>query len=270
MSWLADILNPQKSVTPMAIELDQSEPTSPAPEQNNALGPEAAVIEPMHPRLFSADPLSGEDLERHLVAKSNHRLQGLAQCVAAARSRLLDLTAAASAVSAAEDARHFQGAAPEAWLMDELATVQALIEQAEAGRKRADARRVARSQCVTPLISAVGNKHTTLEHERETLWKHRHLLSAPLVGREASPYQRPIDAGLSPEQIALIGATQAPDAARQKDRDRINDRLAETEPQIAAIERWQASGHRDHHHLAGLGFDALIEAAQPVDESEAP
>lgn len=270
MSWLADILKPQKPITPMAIELDQFEPTSPAPVQNNEPGPEAAVIEPMHPRLFSADPLSGEDLERHLVAKSNHRLQGLAQRVAAARSRLLDLTAAAESLSMAVDAAHYTGCDPEHWLQNDLAEVLAQIEQAEAGRKRADARRVSRSQRVTPLVSAVGKMHTTLVHERETLWKRRHLLSAPLVGREANPYQRLIDAGLSPEQIALIGAAQAPDAARQKDRDRINARLAETEPQIAAIERWHASGCRAHEHLAGLGFDHLVAAAQPVDESEAP
>lgn len=254
----------------MTIQLAPAEPTSPAPVQNNEPGPEAAVIEPMHPRLFSADPLSGEDLERHLVAKSNHRLQGLAQRVAAARSRLVDMTAAASVVSAAEEARHFQGADPEAWLLDELAAIQAQIAQAEAGRKRADARWLARSKRITPLHSAVGMAHAKLLAERDRLADDRSLIKKNLGMPVAGQHQRLLDAGLTLEQIASLGGVVAPDERRRQDVQRIDARLAEIEPQITALEAWHASGKRDHQHLAGLGFDDLIKSAQPVGEEVAP
>lgn len=268
MSWLTALFHPlPKPDTPMSIELATTDHTDAATAHTPVPEPAAPVIvEGQHPRLFTADPLDAETLERHLLAKAQHRLQGLALRVAAARSRLLDLTAADEALSAAEDARHFQGAEPEAWLLAVLAEVEVEIAEAEAGRKRIEARRRARSQRVDPLRSAVGWRHSSLARERSVLAERLFLLNKPLPPREANPLQRLLDAGLSREQIALIGGPVDPDAARQADREKIAARLAQIGPELAAIAAWQSSGQRVHQHLNGLGFDALIEAAKPVDE----
>lgn len=95
MTWLADILKPQQeSVTPVSIELANTDYTNgSAPAQTTKPYPAAVVIEPRNPH--NADGFSAKELERHLVALSQPRLPGLAQRVAATRSRLLDPTAAA-------------------------------------------------------------------------------------------------------------------------------------------------------------------------------
>lgn len=259
MSWLTALFIPQpRHETPMTIELAATDPTCPAPES-------ITVIEPMHPRLHTADPLPAEELERHLVGTSNHRLQGIALRVAAARARLADLTSAAEALSMAVDAAHYTGCDPEAWLQGELAEVLAQIEQAEAGRQRADARRVARSNQVTPLATAVSRLHTTLVRERDLLRERAHLLRKG-TGISNSPIQKLREAGLNEEQIASLGQLD-PGA---KTLAKYGARLAAIQPVIAALDRWHASGKRDHHHLDGLGFDSLIAAAQPMDEEVAP
>lgn len=263
MSWLADILKPQKPVSPMTIELAPTDPaTSPAPV--HALPP-VTVVAPVYPILHSADPLDAETLERHLEGAFNPRLQGLAKRVAAARSRLLDLTAAAEALSMAVDAAHYTGCDPEHWLQNDLAEVLAQIEQAEAGRKRAEARRVVRSARVTPLTIAVSKLHTELVRERDVLSERVYLLRKG-TGQGKSPEHHLRQAGLTSEQIAALGPVSQAD----KDLAAYTARLEASAPKIAAIEAWQASGYRDHVHLEGLGFDHLVEAAQPVDEEVAP
>lgn len=266
MSWLTDLFKPQpRHDTPMTIELAPADPTIPAPEQTAIPDPVTTIIEPMHPRLHTADPLSAEELERHLLGQSNARLQGIALRVAAARARLADLTSAAEALSMAIDAAHYTGCDPEQWLQVELAEVLAQIEQAEVGSKRADARRVARSNRVTPLIVAVANMHTTLLRERDLLRERAYLLRKG-PGISNSPIQKLREAGLNEEQIASLGQLD-PGA---KTLAKYGARLAEIEPVIAALDRWHASGKREHHHLDGLGFDSLIAAAQPVGEEVAP
>lgn len=267
MSLLADILKPQqKPVTPMAIEIaTTTHTTSPAQEQATTNEPATSFIESMHPRLHTADALSAEELERHLVALSQQRLQGLAQRVAAARSRLLDLTAAAEALSMAVDAAHYTGCDSEHWLLNDLAEVLAQIEQAEAGRKRAGARLVARSARVTPLTTAVGKLHTDLVRERDVLSERAYLLRKG-IGMDKAPEHHLRQAGLTTEQIAALGPVSQAD----KDLAAYTARLEASAPKIAAIEAWQASGYCDHHHLEDLGFDALIAAAQPVFEEVAP
>ena len=264
MSWLADLLKPPlKPVTPMAIELAQSEPTtSPAPV--HAIPP-VTVVAPVYPVLHSDGPLDAETLERHLEGACNPRLQGLAKRVAAARSRLADLTEAATVLSMAMDAAHFMGTTAEGWMENDLAEVLAQIEQAEAGRKRAEARRVARSARVTPLTIAVSKLQTELVRERDVL-KERVYLLRKGTGQDKSPEHHLRQAGLTTEQIAALGPVSQAD----KDLAAYTARLEASAPKIACIEAWMASGYRDHHHLAGLGFDALIEAAQPVDEEVAP
>lgn len=265
MSWLADLLHPQPR-RPMTIEVAAAESTaSPAPAPTNAPELAAVGIEPVHPRLYSADPLHAEEAERHLETTADPKLQGLAQRVAAAKSRLLDLRAAAECLSMAADAAHYTGCSVESWLQVELAEVLAQIEQAEAGRKRADARRVARSERVTPLRTAVAEMHTRLVRERDLISDRAHLLRKG-SGINAAPAQLLRQAGLTSEQIASLGQINQ----GEKELAEYTGRLEVIAPLIVQIERWHASGYRDHDHLRGLGFGALIESAQPVGEEAAP
>lgn len=95
MSWLTDLFKPQpKHYRPMNTELAPTDPTSFEPELITVPEPGVTVIEAAHPRLSSGNALDAETPDRHLLAKSQPRLQGLALRVAAVRSRLLDLTAA--------------------------------------------------------------------------------------------------------------------------------------------------------------------------------
>lgn len=226
---------------------------------------EPAAVGIMPPILATADALDGETLERHVVALGNVRLQGLAQRVAAARSRLVDLTAAAEALSMAEDARHYVGADPEQWLLAELTEINSKIAEAEAGRKRMEARRVARSERVTPLRAAVGKYHSTLMHERDVLSDRVYLLNHG-HGLDQAPSQLLRQAGLTAEQIAAVGTINPGEV----DHVKYTARLAEIAPKIAKIEAWVASGYRDHQHLDGMGFESLIAAAQPAGEEVAP
>ncbi len=261
MTWLADLLLPQPR-RPMSIELAPTETTAatgPTPIPKN---PSAVGIE--YPRLFTDGPLSAEDLERHLEGARNPRLLGLAGRVAAARSRLLDLTASDEALSMALDAAHYTGCDPEHWLENDLAEVLAQIEEAEAGRKRAQARAFARSARITPLRMAVSGLHTSLVGERDLLRERLWLLKKNGAGQIVD--HALVRAGLTSEQIASLG----PVGQDAVDLANYTARLEESAPKIAAIEAWQASGYRDHHHLAGLGFDGLIESAMPVGEEAAP
>jgi septal ring factor EnvC (AmiA/AmiB activator) len=253
----------------MTIELASPETTAPAHPSPAAAEP--VVIEPVHPVLFTGDALDAETLERHLRARAQWKLHGLALRVAAAKSRLADLAEAKAMLSAAEDARHHEGVDPEEWLLAELAQVEAAIAEAQEGLRREKARRDARHSRVSPLHVAVSDLHGRLIHERTVLCD-RASLQKRGGGVDTGAAERLLHlkkAGLSDEQIAALRhvPTVNPDL------ERYAARLAETAPQIAALEAWLASERResDHHHLAGLGIDpALIEAARPVDESEAP
>lgn len=265
MTWLADLLRPQpKHEAPMTIELA-------SPETNTSAQPSPATAEPVvieahHPRLATADALDDETLERHLIARMDPKLQIAAMRVAAEKSRLADITSAQSALSQAEDARHFAGWDPELWLRDELEAVQAEIAAAEAGVKRSQARYEAYRSRVMPLQSAVSELHGNLVRERDLLNSRIDLLKRDGgISRDSTIHLR--KAGLTPEQIASLG-TVDPGA---RDLERYEARIAETAPKVSAIERWIETGRRDHRLLDGLGIDpALIEAARPVGEEAAP
>lgn len=266
MSWLTNIFK-QKD-TPM-IELASPETTTPA--QPSPAVAEPVVIEAHHPRLATADPLDGETLERHLRARSQPHLHGTALRLAAAKSRLADLNEAQALLSAAEDARHFTGADPKEWLLNELAQVEAAIVEAQEGLRREKARREARHSRVSPLNVAVSDLHGRLIHERTVLSDRASLLRSG-AGVDTSASEK-LDhlkkAGLTDAQIASLH--QVPTGSTEL--DKLIARLEEIAPQIAALEAWLASERResDHHHLNGLGIEpALIEAARPVGEEVAP
>lgn len=266
MSWLSYLFPPLRHKTHAMIELASDAPTiRHTPPLTTKAEPVAVVIEPMHPLLYSVDALGADELERHLIAVGNARLQGVAQRVAAAKSRLCDLTAAAESLSMAVDAAHYTGCDTEAWLQNQLTEVQAQIAQAEAGRKRMEVRRIARSNCTTPLKSAVSQRHSLLVRERDVLSDRLHLLRRG-HGIDLAPSQLLRQAGLTSEQIAAVGTINPGEA----DIANYTDRLAAAAPEIASIEAWIASGHQDHTLLSGLGFDTQIAAAQPVGEKEAP
>lgn len=266
MSWLSDLLQ-TKEKTAMTIE---PAPETTTPVQPSPAAAEPVVIEAHHPRLATAGPLDGETLERHLRARSQPHLHGTALRLAAAKSRLADLTEAQALLSMAEDARHFTGADPKEWLLNELTKVEAAIAKAQEGLRREKARREARSRRVAPLHLAVSDLHGRLIHERTVLSDRAALLKrGGGVDTSADERLRHLKkAGLSDEQIA--GLRHVPTV--NPDLERYAARMAETAPQIASLEAWLASERResDHHHLAGLGFDDLIEGARPVGEEVAP
>lgn len=230
----------------------------------------APVSAPSHPLLRSGDALTADQLDRHVLAGRNARLHGLAQGVLLAKRRLLELTAVAQAVSQAVESEHDGGPSAECWLRDETARIEAEIRSAELGAALEKARLSAWSARSNPLVRAVDARHSELVAGRARMSDRLHLLRQPLAGREGSPLQRMIDAGLTRAQIDKIGGPPDPDEARAAERGRITAWLAEAEAEIAQIERWQASGRRDHGCLAGLGFDTLIEAARTPGEGGAP
>ena len=219
-------------------------------------------------RLGDTRPVDSAAIEQHCLAAGDQQLRGLAlQCVGATR-KLLDQGAFASFLSQAVERAQAEGITPNAWLERTLQLIKSEIETTTQEHARFESRRKARADRLQPLKEAVSTRLTTSETEIKRLAELVNAADRRPFGGQLNQFQRLIDAGLKPEQIALVG-TENPTDKIAEDAARAKARIEVLQAQLPALWAFSSDPRSDPRHLQGLdGFYALIAAAQNIVEEQ--
>ena len=220
-------------------------------------------------RLGDTRPVDSSVIEQHCLAVGDQQLRVLAlQCVGATR-KLLDQGAFASFLSQAVERAPAEGITPDEWLARTLQVIEVEIQATTAEHARFDTRRKSRADRLQPLKDAVSTRLTSAETEIKRLAELVYAADRRPFGGQPNQFQRLIDAGLKPEQIALVG-TENPVNRVAEDAARAKARIEVLQAQLPALWAFSSDPQSDHRHLQGLdGFDALIAAAQNIAEEQA-
>lgn len=221
-------------------------------------------------RLGAAGPVESAVIERHVLASEDRRLQGLAVHCANALTRLAKQGAQASFLSQAIEETLGTDVTPEEWLASTLKAIESEIEATKQEHARHEVRHKARSARLGPLRAAVSARLTAAEVEIPRLAeKVRSAELHPFGNQAANQYQKLVDAGLKPEQIALVG-TENPVSRIAAEAEAAKARIEVLQAELPALWAFSRDPRSNPDHLNGLeGFDALIAAAQNVVEEGA-
>lgn len=243
------------------------ETTPPKPAMNTAETTLPRYFSPI--KLGTAEPVDSGTIERQALVFGNTELQGLAIRCTAALDRLARAAAYTNFMSRAAEASHAHGGTPAEWLTNTLQAIEEEIDATKQEHGRHDARQKTRRNCLTPLELAVGQRLTSHERELQVLLENVRLAEqSPFGDQSKNVYQRLIDAGLKPEQIALVGI-ENPVSKIERDTELAKVRIAELQGELPAL--WAFSNDPLHspEHLTGLGFEALIAASLNIVEESA-
>lgn len=218
-------------------------------------------------KLADVRHLDIEAIEAHCLALGDANLRGIAIRITQQIKRLVDQAGMASLISAAVEAARVSGGDPQEHLEGMLRAVTDELAATKSEHTNAGQRRDARHNRLQPLLSAVSMRLTCHQSELERLLDRLRLTMRP-AAEGANPYQKLIDAGLTPEQIAKLGGDiENPVDARARDIARMKARIAELRGAIPKLKAFSDDPRHDPAHLDGLdGFDQLIAAARPVQE----
>lgn len=220
-------------------------------------------------RLGDTGPVDSATIERHFLSISDTHVRGLAmQCVVALRKQI-ELAAFPSFMSLAVEAAQADGIPAAQWLEQKLADIRAETEMTKIEHARLETRRKVRADRLQPLQSAVSARMTAANVELQTLVERVQAASRAPLMRPQNPYQRLVDAGLSAEQIKVLGAENV--VARQAtELEAVKFRIPLLTVEIAKYQAFSADRTCNPDHLQGLdGFDSLIRAAQNIVEEVA-
>lgn len=222
-------------------------------------------------RLGDAAPVPSGVIERHALGFGDAAVRRLASQCAATLERLVFENAYASYASRAIEAAHTDGGTPTDWLKQTLQALQAETAIAKTERARHDARVKARSDRLQPLKSAVSVRLMACEVEIPRLAERvRSAQKHPFGLQSENQYQKLIDAGLTSEQIALVG-TENPVSKILEEAERHKARIALLQSELPALRAFAADPRCSPLHLEGLGgFDALIATSQNITEEKDP
>lgn len=220
-------------------------------------------------RLGDAAPVHSSVIERHALGFGDAAVRNLASRCVAALERLVYESAFAHFASAAIEAAQTDGSTPTAWLEQTLHTLESETAAARIERSRHDARAKARSDRLRPLEFAVSARLTACESEIPQLAERvRSAQKHPFGNQSDSPYQKLIDAGLKPEQIALVG-TENLVSKILEEAERHKARIAVLQSERPALRAFSADPRSSPAHLEGLaGFDAQIATSLRVVEEQ--
>lgn len=219
--------------------------------------------------LGAAEPVHSDLIERHILASENRELQGLATRCANALSQLVALGARASFLSRAIEATQGTDTTPESWLASALQAIESEGQETKMEHIHHEARRKVRSARILPLQVAVSVRLTAAETEIPRLQNAvRSAAEYPFGGQSENQYQRLSNAGLTPEQIALVG-TENPVSKIAERAEQAKARLDVLRAELPALWAFSTDPRSNPDHLNGLaGFEALIAAAQNVSEEK--
>lgn len=224
----------------------------------------ARYFPPIH--LAEVGALHHSEIEEHCLALGDAKLRGLAMRTVAELHRLVDQVGMAALISEAVEGAQKHGGSAEEHLQRRLEAVISERTFTKAEFAKADERRTTRMDRLAPLVHAASMRLTHAKSTLSRLTRRLDLAKAPLPAGQANAYQALIDAGLKPEQIALVGEVD-PDAARKAEAQRLREQIAELRAEIPALQAFSDDPRHDPAHLAGLkGLDELVEAARPVPE----
>ena len=152
-----------------------------------------------------AAPVSSENIERHCLAIRDPAVRSLAmQCVGGLRKQI-ELAAFPSFISLAVEAAQAEGITSIQWLERELQLIKSEIETTTQEHARFESRRKARADRLQPLKDAVSIRLTSAETEIKRLAELVYAADRQPFGAQPNQYQKLIEAGLKPAQIALLG-----------------------------------------------------------------
>jgi hypothetical protein len=225
------------------------------------------ILQPI--RLGDAAPVHSSVIERHALGFGDSAVRNLASRCAAALERLVYECGYANFASMAVEAAHTDGGTPTAWLEQALHSLETETAAARIERGRHDARVKARTDRLQPLKSAVTARLTACEVDIPRLAERvRSAQKHPFGHQSESQYQKLIDAGLKPEQIALVG-TENPVSKILEEAERHKARIAALQAELPALHAFSADPRCSPAHLEGLdGFDALIAASSLITEEQ--
>ena len=220
-------------------------------------------------RLGDTRPVDSAAIEQHCLAVGDQHLRGLAsQCVGATR-KLLDQGAFASFLSQAVERAPADRITPDAWLERELQIIEAEIEQTRLEHTRYEQRRKAREDHLQPLRGEILRRWNRAEVELKALVEHVQAAGRSHLMKPQNPFQRLVDAGLSPEQIKRIGTENLEDKQATKV-EAMKGRIPVLQAEIAKYQVFSADRTCNPDPLQGLeGLDELIAAARLVPEEVA-
>ena len=259
-------VSPLPNVTaPAALAITQEIPFA-----MNPTAPSPAVPARFFPpiRLGDAGPVHSGIIERHALGFGDAAVRNLASRCAAALERLVFESAYAHFASAAIEATQTDGGTPTAWLEQALHSLESETVAAKIDRGRHDTRVKARTDRLQPLKSAVSARLTACEVEAPRLAERIRLAEKNPYGDQAtvSQYQKLIDAGLKPEQIALVG-TENPMSKILAEVECSKARIAVLLAELPALRAFSVDPRCSPAHLEGLaGFDAQIAASLNIVE----
>lgn len=232
--------------------------------------PQAGSVKAFNrPVLASEGLLNADTLVRHCAALSTSELVGLACQCRELEIQILRSVGVLAMLSQAVEQAAGEGLQPIEWLKNRVEELTSEQQKAELAKVRVSQRKKARGDQQIPLDIAVGHRSYRLSCERNDLLQRMPLLTHRKQDFDA-PYQKLINAGLSPEQIKLAGGPADPEVKARKQLEECQLRLPAVNAEIARLSAYTADPARNPSHLEGLGFDDLILAAQTLDETAAP
>lgn len=232
--------------------------------------PQAGSVKAFNmPVLASEGLLNADTLVRHCAALSTTELVGLACQCRELQIQILRSVGVLAMLSEAVERAPSEGLEPVDWLKNRVQELTAAQQKAELAKVRVSQRKKARGDRLIALDIAVGHRSYGLSCERNDLLQRMPLLTHRKQDFDA-PYQKLINAGLTPEQIKLAGGPADPEEKDRKQLEEYRLRLPVVNSELDRLSAYTADPARNPSHLEGLGFDELIKAAQTLDETEAP
>lgn len=234
--------------------------------------PSPAVLARVFPpiRLGDAASVHSGVIERHALGFGDATVRNLASRCADALERLVYESAYAHFASMAIEAAHTDGGTPTAWLEQTLQSLEVETAAARIERGRHDARVKAQSDRLEPLKYAVSARLTAYEGEFLQLAERvRSAKKHPFGPQPENQYEKLIQAGLKPQQIALVG-TENPVSKILEEAERHKARIAVLQAELPALRAFCADPRCSPVHLEDLaGFEALIPASLNIVEEPA-
>lgn len=206
---------------------------------------------------------------------SAYRSSSVQNAAAAVRFKLLKLVEATALRS--EMNRAIAGMDPDAVAPDAVVAVlrqrvtelEDLIEAAKEDHARHDAASKARIRRLAPLTSAVSDRLAQATSERQSLIRQLQALqnAAALPVDGGARYEALRALHLNDQQIAALGVHE-PDRDFDAKQAALRERLPALNAEIAQLEAFSTDPLKRGHHLAGLGFEALIEQVHGAEVHE--
>ena len=221
-------------------------------------------------RLFARSPLAlngtlpHAEVARICAIYGDPKVQRLADQLCGARAHLAEVAAYRGGIAEAIEVAGSAGGSVVESLLRLIREAKDEIQAARADHDVHDAVRKARNELLRPLAVAVGSLSSSLSMERQGLQSRIDAGMGAHTPAESSRYTALRAAGLSDVQISDLGV-ESPEVGILA----LRDRAAVVDSMLAQCMAFGADPFKSPEHLAGLGFDTLIETRTAAEQASA-